>query len=80
MARARSEKSYAAYEIWKRENGKILLKDIAKEIGVSESQIRKWKYYYKWNEQEECLSVDGKNPKITFKKIIKRHYISKFLM
>ncbi|MEG7924873.1 HNH endonuclease [Bacillus cereus] len=60
MARARSEKSYAAYEIWKRENGKILLKDIAKEIGVSESQIRKWKYYYKWNEQEECLSVDGK--------------------
>ncbi|MDK3010871.1 phage terminase small subunit-related protein [Bacillus cereus] len=60
MARARSEKSYAAYEIWKRANGKILLKDIAKEIGVSESQIRKWKYYYKWNEQRECLNVDGK--------------------
>ncbi|MBE7128101.1 hypothetical protein FT639_20795 [Bacillus mycoides] len=63
MARARSEKSYTAYEIWKRENGKILLKDIAKEIDVSESQVRKWKYYYKWNEQEENSSVDGKESK-----------------
>ncbi|EJQ77882.1 phage terminase small subunit-related protein [Bacillus toyonensis] len=60
MARQRSEKSQLAYEIWKKEEGKIALKDIAEEVGVSASQIRKWKYYYKWNSQEESLNDDNK--------------------
>lgn len=51
MARARSPARDKAYEIYKISEGKKLLKDIAAELGVSDSQIRKWKNQDKWDDQ-----------------------------
>lgn len=49
MPRARSPKREEAYQMWVTSNGKKKLKDIAAELGVSETQIRKWKNQDKWN-------------------------------
>ncbi|EPD52771.1 hypothetical protein HMPREF1210_01151 [Paenisporosarcina sp. HGH0030] len=51
MARARSPVRDKAFEIYKQSNGKKLLKDIAAELDVSDTQIRKWKNQDKWDEQ-----------------------------
>ncbi|MGM0282848.1 MULTISPECIES: phage terminase small subunit [unclassified Enterococcus] len=48
MARQRDPRRDQAREIWLRSNGEKLLKDIADELGVSDSQIRKWKSQDKW--------------------------------
>lgn len=48
MPRARSPKRDEAYQLWLDSEGKKKLKDIAAELGVSESQIRKWKNQDKW--------------------------------
>lgn len=50
MARPRNPKRDQAFEIWKESGGKKKLKDIASELGVSDSQIRKWKNQDKWDE------------------------------
>ncbi len=49
MPRARSPKRDEAYKMWLDSNGKTKLKDIASALGVSESQVRKWKNQDKWN-------------------------------
>ncbi len=49
MPRARSPKRDEAYKIWLDSDGKTKLKDIASALGVSESQVRKWKNQDKWN-------------------------------
>ena len=49
MPRARSPKRDEAYQLWLASEGKKKLKDIAAELGVSETQIRKWKNQDKWN-------------------------------
>lgn len=49
MPRARSPKRDKAYQIWIKSNKTKTSKEIAKELGVSESQIRKWKAQDKWN-------------------------------
>ncbi|MXP77245.1 phage portal protein [Lachnospiraceae bacterium WCA-9-b2] len=49
MPRARSPKRDEAYKMWLDSNGKTKLKDIASALGVSESQVRKWKNLDKWN-------------------------------
>lgn len=49
MPRARSPKRDEAYQLWLASEGKNKLKDIAMELGVSETQIRKWKNQDKWN-------------------------------
>jgi len=49
MPRARSPKRDEAYRIWLDSGGKKKLKDIASDLGVSETQIRKWKNLDKWN-------------------------------
>ena len=51
MARARSPNRDKAFEMWKESGGKLLLKDIATELGVKDTQIRKWKNQDKWDEQ-----------------------------
>jgi uncharacterized protein YjcR len=51
MPRARDPNRDKAYEIWKGSKGKKLLKDIAAELGVSDSQIRKWKSQDKWEQK-----------------------------
>ena len=49
MPRARSPKRDDAYKMWLESDGKSKLKDIASALGVSESQVRKWKNQDKWN-------------------------------
>ncbi|WP_416730291.1 terminase small subunit [Fictibacillus sp. JL2B1089] len=51
MARARSPSRDKAFELWKESDGKRLLKDIAAELNVTDTQVRKWKNQDKWNEQ-----------------------------
>lgn len=51
MARARSPNRDKAFEMWKESNTEMLLKDIASELSVSDSQIRKWKNQDNWESQ-----------------------------
>ncbi|KZE67036.1 hypothetical protein AWM68_19795 [Fictibacillus phosphorivorans] len=51
MARARSPSRDKAFELWKESGGKRLLKDIAAELDVTDTQVRKWKNQDKWDEQ-----------------------------
>jgi phage terminase small subunit len=51
MARVRSPNRDKAFEIYKLNNGEILLKDIATQLGVKDAQIRKWKSQDKWEEK-----------------------------
>lgn len=51
MARPRNPKRDEAFEIWKNSGGSKKLKDIAAELEVSDSQIRKWKNEDKWEEK-----------------------------
>ena len=49
MPRQRSPKRDLAYQLWLDSDKKKKLKDIAAEIGVSETQVRKWKNQDNWN-------------------------------
>lgn len=51
MAKIRSPNRDKAYEIWINSNRKILLKEIAEQLNVSDSQVRKWKNADKWEER-----------------------------
>lgn len=51
MARARNPKRDKAKKMWLESVGKRYLKDIAEELGVSPSQIRKWKSLDKWSDE-----------------------------
>lgn len=51
MARVRSPNRDKAFEIYKLNNGEILLKDIATQLEVKDAQIRKWKSQDKWEEK-----------------------------
>lgn len=51
MARARSPDRDRAFEMWCNSDGKMKLKDIAEELGVSDSKIRKWKSMDKWDDR-----------------------------
>lgn len=48
MSRQRNPKREEAYRIWLKSNKKKALKDIAEELGVTPSTIRKWKSQDKW--------------------------------
>ena len=49
MPRQRSPERDLAYQLWIESGKTKKLKDIAAELGVSESQVRKWKNQDKWN-------------------------------
>ncbi len=51
MARQRSPDRDKAFEIYKASNGEKALVEIAKELNLKPSQIRKWKSQAKWDEQ-----------------------------
>lgn len=51
MARARSDKREKAFEMWRESGGKKKLIDIAAELEVKDTQIRKWKNQDKWEER-----------------------------
>lgn len=57
MARARSPDREKARKIYLKAKGNVKLTDIAKELGVGDSQIRKWKSQDKWDDE---LQTKGK--------------------
>lgn len=64
MPRARSPNRDKAKELWLKSDKTRQLKDIAKELGVSEEQVRKWKSQDNWeNEGKVTLPNKKANPK-----------------
>lgn len=61
MARQRDPRRDEARKIWLKSDGKKLLKEIAEELGVSDSQIRKWKSLDKWTEELKGNVTNGKS-------------------
>lgn len=51
MARARSPNRDKAFELWRDSGGQMLLKEIAEELNVSDSLVRKWKKADSWEVQ-----------------------------
>jgi uncharacterized protein YjcR len=51
MAAEKSECRKQAFEIYKESKGAIKLKDLAKQLGVTDLKIRKWKSIDKWDEK-----------------------------
>lgn len=51
MARQRSPDRDKAFVLWKDSGGEMKLKDIAAELGISDSQIRKWKNQDEWEQK-----------------------------
>ena len=51
MARPRNPKRDEAFQMWLDSKGKMLLKDIAEQLELSDTQIRKWKNQDKWDDQ-----------------------------
>jgi uncharacterized protein YjcR len=51
MPRQRDPRRDKAFEIWKKSGGEIKLKDIAAQLGVSDTQIRKWKNLDRWEQK-----------------------------
>ncbi|MBO0438957.1 phage terminase small subunit [Candidatus Enterococcus ikei] len=67
MARARNPNRDKAREIWIASNGTKKLKDIAEELGCSDSQIRKWKSQDNW-ESEIKSNAPNDNSNVTNEK------------
>ena len=63
MPRARSPKRDEAYRIWLSSGKEKTLKEIASELGVSETQVRKWKNQDKWNSNVTNPNGNVTNPK-----------------
>ena len=59
MPKPRSEARDKAYEIWAKSRGKKKLVDIAKELGVPDSKVRKWKSADKWSEKLKSAPQRG---------------------
>ncbi|WGD58163.2 phage terminase small subunit [Bacillus subtilis] len=51
MARPRDPRRDEAFRLWKESRGTKKLKDIADELGVSSSTVRKWKATDKWEDE-----------------------------
>lgn len=64
MPRTRSPNRDKAYQLWQESDGAMLLKDIAAQLGVSESQIRKWKNQDKW-EQSGMVTLPNTKSNVT---------------
>lgn len=61
MARQRDPRRDEAKKIWLESNGEKQLKDIADELNVSDSQIRKWKSIDKWSAELKGNVTIGKS-------------------
>ncbi|EMW5619721.1 phage terminase small subunit [Enterococcus faecium] len=61
MARKRDPRRDEAKKIWLESNGEKLLKEIASELNVSDSQIRKWKSQDKWSAELKSNVTNGKS-------------------
>ncbi|AND72821.1 MULTISPECIES: phage terminase small subunit [Enterococcus] len=61
MARKRDSRRDEAKKIWLESNGEKQLKEIASELNVSDSQIRKWKSQDKWSAELKGNVTIGKS-------------------
>ncbi|EGP5119268.1 TPA: small subunit of terminase [Enterococcus faecium] len=61
MARKRDPRRDEAKKIWLESNGEKQLKEIASELNVSDSQIRKWKSQDKWSAELKSNVTNGKS-------------------
>lgn len=68
MPRARSPNRDKARELWLASGKKRLLKDIASELGVSESQVRKWKSQDGWEKVALPKEEEKKKSNVTKRK------------
>ncbi|HHB0783861.1 TPA: phage terminase small subunit [Enterococcus faecium] len=60
MARKRDPRRDKAKRIWLESNGEKQLKDIASELNVSDSQVRKWKSQDKWSAELKSNVTNAK--------------------
>ncbi len=51
MSRARSEKRQQVFDMWKDSGGKMMLKDIATALNISDDQVRHWKRQDRWGDE-----------------------------
>lgn len=68
MPRARSPNREKAHELWLASGKKRLLKDIAAELGVSETQVRKWKNQDGWEKVTLPKDEEKKKSNVTKKR------------
>jgi uncharacterized protein YjcR len=68
VPRARSPNRDKARELWLASGKKRLLKDIASELGVSESQVRKWKSQDGWEKVALPKEEEKKKSNVTKRK------------
>ncbi|EAD8780255.1 hypothetical protein MO163_001903 [Listeria monocytogenes] len=68
MARKRDPRRIEAKNLWLESDGKMKLVDIAKKIGCSSNQIRKWKSTEKWSVNDEIESVPKSISNVTNEK------------
>ncbi|EFF23997.1 phage terminase small subunit [Enterococcus faecium] len=61
MARKRDPRRDEAKRIWLESNGEKQLKEIASELNVSDSQVRKWKSQDKWSAELKSNVTNGKS-------------------
>lgn len=61
MARQRDPRRDEAKSIWLESNGEKQLKEIASELNVSDSQVRKWKSQDKWSAELKSNVTNGKS-------------------
>lgn len=64
MARPRNPKRDEAFQMWLDSKGQMLLKDIADQLELSDSQIRKWKNQDKWGDHLKS-NVNKSNGNVT---------------
>ncbi|EPY08215.1 phage-like terminase small subunit yqas [Paenibacillus alvei TS-15] len=65
MARERSPNRDRAKEMWLDSGGKIKLKDIAADLGLGETQIRKWKSVDRWADALTSNVTNDSNSNVT---------------
>lgn len=68
MARARDPNRETAKHLYLESEGKMLLKDIAAQLGKSDTQIRKWKNIDKWDDHLKGNVTNESKSNVTNKK------------
>lgn len=72
MARARSPNRDRAFELYKESNGEKPLVEIADELGISDSLVRKWKSQDNWDDQlngNVTIRIPKKKGNVTKRKV-----------
>ena len=74
MVKEKNSNKEIAFEMYKKTNGKISLKEIALALDVKEGTVRSWKNRYKWDAtlcNEKCNVAQKKNSVADDKKVVK---------